>query len=127
MTFLSDGIDWIDSMRKSHFSVQVDYVRGTKHATILATFGSTDTEETEDGEVVVQSKATDFIFTADDLNFGGGPDDPAIGDHIKYVSSGTEFDYIVVELAGSGHFRPLDGRSSMIRVHTKLFRKESVA
>jgi hypothetical protein len=120
MNMLQNGIGWLESALMANASVIVTYHRGNDSVSVNAVEGTTRTEESFDGAVSVRSKVLDFIIDSTLIDFGNGPTAPRVADRIRKTVSGEVLEFAVVELAGGSVTSPLDGRSKLIRVHTKF-------
>ena len=61
----------------------------------------------------------DFIVAADDLVLGGVKATPQVGDRIRMAAGEQTLVFEVLDLAGSGHYRPADPYGTALRIHTK--------
>jgi len=116
---LEQGVSWLDGMRAAHLSRQVTYERGGASVQIAATLGSTTYEVADEAGAVVQTKATDFIVSADTLVLAGEPVKPQPGDRIRVPAGGKTLVFEVLDLAGAGHWRPADPFGKALRIHAK--------
>lgn len=121
---LERGAHWLGGMRAEHLSRTVKYVRGAESVELSATLGSTRYELTDDAGATVQAKATDFIVAADELVLGGAVVKPQIGDRIRLPAGASVLVFEVLDLAGSGHWRPADPFGKALRIHAKQIDEE---
>jgi hypothetical protein len=119
VNLLATGVEWLDGTRQTHLAELVTYERGVESVQTWATLGSTDYEIADDVGAVVEAKTTDFIVTAASLILGGNAKKPQIGDQIRVTRDATILIFEVLDLGGSGHYRPLDPYGEMLRIHTK--------
>ncbi|HBE68505.1 MAG TPA: hypothetical protein DDW52_10195 [Planctomycetaceae bacterium] len=114
MSLLQNAEAYLREVRRQHLAQLVTYQRGADSVDLLATQGSTDTEN-DSGAVVVQSRSIDWILEAADLLLNETEVLPEKGDRIVVGSR----IYEVVDLGGEPCFR-WHGRDSLsLRVHTK--------
>jgi len=116
---LEQAVGWLGDMRTQHLSRTVEYVRGAETVELSATLGSTRYELTDDAGATVEAKATDFIVAADELVLGGAAVKPQIGDRIRLPAGASVLVFEVLDLAGSGHWRPADPFGKALRIHAK--------
>jgi len=116
---LEQGVSWLDGMRVQHLTRQVTYQRGGDSVQVAATLGSTTYETCDEAGAVVQTKATDFIVSADALVLAGEQVKPQPGDRIHLPAAETALVFEVLDLAGAGHYRPADPFGKTLRIHAK--------
>ncbi|MCC7409096.1 MAG: hypothetical protein IT442_13595 [Phycisphaeraceae bacterium] len=116
---LAQGAAWLDQMRLAHLSQPVTYERGADSVELAATFGTTSYEVTDDSGATVRAQAMDFIISAGDLVLHGEATQPHVGDRIRLTQGTTLRVFEVLDLAGSGHYRPCDPTGQMLRIHAK--------
>jgi hypothetical protein len=116
---LEQAVGWLGDMRTQHLSRTVEYVRGAESVELSATLGSTRYELTDDAGATLEAKATDFIVAADELVLGGAAAKPQIGDRIRLPAGASVLVFEVLDLAGSGHWRPADPFGKALRIHAK--------
>ena len=124
---LQQACSWLDGMRQSHLSRTVTYQRGGDSVEIAATLGSTTYEvadETSGGGATVQAKATDFIVAAAALVLGGSVTKPRVGDRVRVDGGEKVLVFEVLDLGGTGHYRPSDPHGQMLRIHAKQIDEE---
>ncbi len=122
---IQTACDWLGGMRQRHASQSVTYCRGDASAAVQATLGRTDYEVTDESGLTVQAVATDFLVTAEDLVLDGAVTLPQPGDRIRLAVGEQVKVYEVLDLAGSGHYRPSDPYGKTLRIHTKQVDVES--
>lgn len=124
---LRNGQAWLASQLKTHASTQVIYQRGADQVTVSATVGRT-LLKLDDGYGGIRMEWTDrdFLIQSADLNFGGGPIEPAAGDLIKETVGATQTTYEVASFGSDPPFRPSDPFAIVLRIHTKLVATEGV-
>lgn len=122
---LEQAVGWLGDMRTQHLSRTVEYVRGAETVELSATLGSTRYELTDDAGATVEAKATDFIVAADELALGGAAVKPQIGDRIRLPAGASVLVFEVLDLAGSGHWRPADPFGKALRIHAKQIDEET--
>ncbi len=122
---LEQAVGWLGDMRTQHLSRTVEYVRGPESVELSATLGSTRYELTDDAGATVEAKATDFIVAADELVLGGAVTKPQIGDRIRLPAGASVLVFEVLDLAGSGHWRPADPFGKSLRIHAKQIDEET--
>ena len=84
---LGQAADWLERMRRRHMTRRVVYSRGGESAETAATLGSTTYELTDEYGVTVQTQATDFLISADELILGGELTTPRPGDRIRVATA----------------------------------------
>ena len=102
----------------------VVYCRGDDSVEIAATLGGTDFEVANDAGAVVQARSTDFIVPADALVLGGVKIAPQVGDRIRVPAGAKVLVFEVLDMDGTGHFRPADPYRRTWRIHTKQVDEE---
>jgi len=122
---LEHGVAWLEEQRAWHLSRTVEYVRGSESVELSATLGSTRYELTDDAGATVQALATDFLVAADDLVLGGVVTKPRIGDRIRLPAGDSVQVFEVLDLAGTGHYRPAGSFGKTLRIHTKRIDEET--
>ncbi len=105
---LEQASAWLDGMRVKHMSRRVTYTRGTASVELSATLGSTTYEVTDDYGATVEAKATDFLVSADELVLGAERTLPEPGDQVRVTEGQEVLVFEVMELGGTGHYRPCD-------------------
>lgn len=98
-------------------SQSVTYRRGAASVAIDAVPGSTPVETFQSFGVHVDATWRDWLIIAVDLEIGGMATEPQAGDVIE-EASGERWQVLPIE--GQRQWRPSDGESYQIRVHTKL-------
>jgi hypothetical protein len=121
---LVKAIDWLDEQRLRHMSETVTYSRGAESVEVPATLGSTGYEVADERGAVVHTKAMDFLISAADLVLGGQKTRPKAGDRIRVTFGAEVHVFEVMDLAGTGHYRPCDPHDRTLRVHTKRIDEE---
>ena len=121
---LEQAAAWLDDQRVRHMSRLVTYSRGAESVELAATLGSTTYEVTDDAGATVQTKATDFIVSAEGLVLGGGTVKPQPGDRINVPAGEKVLVFEVLDLGGAGHYRPCDPAGRMLRIHAKQVDEE---
>ena len=116
---LEQAASWLDDMRTRHMSRIVTYSRGAESVELSATLGSTTYEVMDESGATVQTKATDFIVSTDTLVFGGQVTMPEPGDRIRVTRGQRVLVFEVMDLGGTGHYRPCDPHSTTLRIHAK--------
>lgn len=116
---LADAAAWLGGQHKQHNSRSVTYRRGGESVALQATVGRTEYEQTDAEGVTTFSRIRDFLLTASDLDFGGGPVLPELGDVIEETQSGTTFTYAVLVDPSGEHFRWSDPFRTVLRIHTR--------
>jgi len=116
---LEQAVGWLGEQRVEHLSRPVTYVRGAESVELSATLGNTRYELMDESGTTVQAKATDFIVAADALVLGGAKTTPRVGDRIWMVAGEQTLVFEVLDLAGSGHWRPADPYGTALRIHAK--------
>ncbi|MCC7407479.1 MAG: hypothetical protein IT442_05370 [Phycisphaeraceae bacterium] len=116
---LALGAAWLDQMRLAHLSQLVTYERGTDSVELAATLGTTSYEVTDDTGTTVRAQGMDFIVSSGDLMLSGQVAAPRVGDRIRLTQGTTQRVFEVLDLAGSGHYRPCDPTGQMLRIHAK--------
>ncbi|MCC7407219.1 MAG: hypothetical protein IT442_04055 [Phycisphaeraceae bacterium] len=116
---LAQGAAWLDQMRLAHLSQLVTYERGADSVELAATLGTTSYEVMDDSGATVQAQGMDFIVSAADLVLNGESATPRVGDRIRLTQGTTQRVFEVLDLAGSGHYRPCDPAGQMLRIHAK--------
>jgi len=116
---LEQAVGWLGDQRTAHLSRSVTYVRGAETVELSATPGNTLYEVMDESGATVQAKATDFIVAADDLVLNGVKATPQIGARIRMAAGDQTLVFEVLDLAGSGHYRPADPYGTALRIHTK--------
>lgn len=122
---LEQAVGWLGDMRAEHLSRTVEYVREAESVELSATLGSTRYELTDDAGATSEAKATDFIVAADELVLGSAVTKPQIGDRIRLPSGASVLVFEVLDLAGSGHWRPADPFGKALRIHAKQIDEEA--
>jgi len=122
---LEQGVSWLDGMRQTHLSRTVTYQRGVDSVDLAATLGSTTYEVADEAGVIVQAKATDFIASAEALVLSGAVTRPQVGDRIRVPSGTKVLVFEVLDLGGTGHYRPSDPHGRMLRIHAKQVDEET--
>ncbi len=112
---LKTGSDWLQDQLKSHVSRSVVYKRGSEQVTLSATLGKTLQEQQDDEGFLSRFGSRDFIFQAEDLDFGSGAVEPESGDTI---TDGTAV-YQLLADGGEPLWRYSDPYRKSIRVHAK--------
>ncbi|MCC7407209.1 MAG: hypothetical protein IT442_04005 [Phycisphaeraceae bacterium] len=116
---LAQGAAWLNQMRLAHLSQLVMYERGSDSVELAATLGTTSYEVTDNSGATVQAQAMDFIVSAAALVLNGAVTTPRIGDRIRLTQGTTQRVFEVLDLAGSGHYKPCDPTGQMLRIHAK--------
>lgn len=120
MSFLTDGMAWLNTTRSTKLSESVSYDKNTEIITITALRGSSTYDSAEEGGIVAEARSTDFIVSAADLVFAGGVLFPEEGDKISVTVDGVVSIFEVLASPGGTHYKPLDGTGIMLRIHTRL-------
>jgi hypothetical protein len=118
---LADANAWLQGVRHDKATQPVRYENGSEHVDIQATIGRTLFEsETSSGTRLVD-ESRDFLVRTQDLDFGGGPQEPRRGDLVKETVGNQTFIYEVMPFGPleeswrySGPYR------KTLRVHTRL-------
>ncbi len=121
---LEQGASWLDRMRVKHASRTVLYGRGTESVEVAATLGRTDYEVTDEYGATVRAVATDFLIAAEDLVLGGRVSLPAPGDSIRVTFGSDVLVFEVMDLGGSGHYRPAGPHRKTLRIHARQVDRE---
>jgi len=121
---LEQAASWLDDQRVRHMSRLVAYSSGADSVELAATLGSTTYEVTDDAGATVQTKATDFIVSADALVLGGEMVKPQPGDRIEVPAGDKVLVFEVMDLGGAGHYRPADPFGKAWRIHAKQVDEE---
>jgi len=123
---LEQGVSWLDGVRAAHLSRLVTYERGGDSVQVAATLGSTTYEVADEAGATVEAKATDFIVSADALVLGGQETRPEVGDRVRVPDGEKVLVFEVLDLAGSGHYRPADPFGKALRIHAKHIATEAL-
>lgn len=115
MSAFSDAITGSMATVNAFAGETVTYSRGASEVEITATRGQRQLAVVEEGGSETTFHSTDFLIVADDLDFGAGAVEPAVGDEIE--ASGIT--YQVMDEAGGKHFEYRDHARTLLRVHTK--------
>ena len=116
---LEQVASWLDDMRTKHMSRTVTYSRGAESVELSATLGSTIYEVMDESGATVQARATDVLISGDALVFGGQVTMPEPGDRIRVTRGEQVLVFEVMDLGGTGHYRPCDPHGRVLRVHAK--------
>jgi hypothetical protein len=116
---LERGMAWLAGKLKAHASQTVTYRRGAASLELQAVVGRRELAQVDEGGFQTAWHATDFVFTAEDLDFGDGPVEPEIGDTITVLLGGLFVTCEVMDEAGGKHFEYSDPTRQIVRVHTK--------
>jgi hypothetical protein len=110
MNLLENGLRWLADKQKTYASVWIEYRHGNQSFTIVAWFGQTKIETTDESGFRITSHITDFLIRSKDL-----PVTPALGDEIITNSSRYE----VLELPGDSCWCWSDPFHTVYRIHVK--------
>lgn len=116
MNMLQEGLNWLDSQRKTHLSVPVIYRRGSDSAEVPATIGKTVFKVTDDYGRFQHIESRDYLISTDDLMLNETHILPESGDEI--IEAG--FVYEVMAPNNEPEWRYTDGSRNTLRIHTKL-------
>ena len=116
---LEQAASWLDDMRTKHMSRTAVYSRGVESVELSATLGSTTYEVMDESGATVQAKATDFIVSAGDLVLADECVVPQPGDRIRVTRGEQVLVFEVMDLGGTGHYRPCDPHGTALRIHAK--------
>lgn len=116
MGLLASGGAWLRTQRASE-AVSATYRRGALSAALNVVQGAT-TSQADDGDVIVESRAIDWLIERAELVLDGELVEPEIGDRV-----GVEFDhglewFTVVALGGEPCFRWHGRDGGTFRVHS---------
>lgn len=120
---LDDALDYLAEALQEHASVEVTYRRGPDSLTIKVTPGSSLLKITDpNGSVRMVRTDADFIFAADQLDFGDGVFEPRTGDLLDRTwSDEVTRRYEVCSPGGKEPSWRYSGQSRvLVRVHTKF-------
>lgn len=124
---LKRGSQFLNEKRHGSMSESIVYRRGDSLSVpISATLGKSEFEEVGIDGGIVNVESTDFIIQAADLDFGGGPTEPAEGDLIEFEQQGTTYTQIVTRMGSEKPWRFTDGFKLGMRIHTRLKRRAAV-
>jgi hypothetical protein len=106
---------WLRSQRAEHFAGTITYTRdGVSNANVQATKAETR-YETDDGAVIMNAKAVDWLIDNTELTLDGSQVQPQPGDQI---TDGTTT-YLVAALGGESRAWIYHGRDNLTyRIHT---------
>lgn len=103
---------------------QVTYSRGDDSVQLAAVPGNTRLEISDEYGATVETKATDFLVSADALVLAGVRAKPRVGDRIRMtLPEGRVQVFEVLDLAGGGHAE-IDAHGLTWRIHTKQIDEE---
>jgi hypothetical protein len=117
---LQNGMNWLESQRKTHLSVPVIYRRGGDSVEVKATIGKTVFKVTDDYGRYQHIESRDYLISTDELVLNETHILPEPGDEI--VESG--FIYEVMAPNNEPEWRYSDSCRNTLRIHTKLTGKE---
>jgi hypothetical protein len=75
--------------------------------------------ETVAGDTIEQSQSVDFIVSAVDYDFGGGPVEPERGDRFARTIGESTLVYEAMSMLGAAVFRYCDSSRLRLRIHSK--------
>ena len=116
MGMLQNGLNWLESQRKTHLSVPVTYRRGSDSAEVQATIGKTVFKVTDDYGRFQHIESRDYLISATDLVLNDTQILPEPGDEI--IENG--FIYEVMAPNNEPEWRFSDSSRQTLRIHTKL-------
>jgi hypothetical protein len=100
---------------------------------LTATFGSTSYENADEDGMIVRSRSTDFLISADLLVVPSGKILPEVGDLVMVFSVEAppvppyeQQTFEVSRLGSEGHYRVSDPEGKVFRIHTRLVGKQKV-
>lgn len=122
---LQRSAEWLARQIEAHASREVRYRRGASVLTTQAAVGRTEFEiDDGQGGVRIEHWDRDFLMRADGFILDGRPAEPQSGDRVEEPTPQGTFIYEVLAPAGHPVWRYDDPYRQMIRVHTKLIKRE---
>ena len=115
MNMLANGLRWLADKQAVHASVDIEYRHGDLLFKIVAWFGRTKVETTDESGIRILSHVTDFLIRSKDL-----PITPALGDEIVT----NDLRYEVLELPGDGCWCWSDPFQTTYRIHVRELTKQ---
>jgi hypothetical protein len=116
MGMLQNGLNWLDSQRKTHLSVPVIYRRGSDSTEVQTTIGKTVFKVTDDYGRYQHIESRDYLISAADLVLENTQIQPEPGDEIVEGN----FVYEVMAPNNEPEWRYSDSSRQSLRIHTKL-------
>lgn len=129
---LKSGLAWLTSQMATHASQSVTYARGSRTATVRATFGE-KLLKLDDGDGGVRMEWTDisFVVPSVDMTLDGEAVEPKRGDRFYVrdrdaddLPTGPTRIYEVMPYEGEPVFRYTDPHRSQMRIHAKFVELE---
>jgi hypothetical protein len=118
---LQEGMNWLESQRKTHLTVPVIYRRGGEASLVIpATVGKTVFKVTDDYGRYQHIESRDYLISAADLVLNNTQILPEPGDEI--IENG--FIYEVMAPNNEPEWRYSDSSRQSLRIHTKFIGKE---
>lgn len=119
MSFLTDGIDWLNAQLQQHAGRSATYTRGAYSVTITATVVVHDYEVQDEAGIATVVNSFDLIVQRSTLILNGSAIDPRPGDRVAATLGGAA---VVLEVMPIGR-RPcvewLDEDGTMVTIHAK--------
>lgn len=115
MGFLTDGIDYLNTVLDEQVGASLTYTRGATSATVTGTTGQT-TFETDSEFGVLKIESRDFLITASRLSAFG---EPVRGDKITETQGSNMVTHEVLDMPGIPPFSYSDFGRTRMRIHTK--------
>ncbi len=112
---LKNGMSWLESQRKNHFSSPVIYRRGEDFTELSATIGKTIFKVEDEYGRVVHYESRDYLISNADLIIGGENILPEVDDEI--IENGHIYE--VMAPANEPEWRYSDTHRQTLRIHTK--------
>lgn len=119
MTFLTDGIDWLNAQLQQHAGRSATYTRGVNSVAITATVVVHDYEIHDESGVVTVVNSFDLIAERATLTLNGSAIDPRPGDRIAATLGGAVVTLEVVPIGRRPCVEWLDEDGTMVTIHTK--------
>lgn len=116
MSMLQEGMNWLESQRKTHLTVPVIYRRGSDFAEVPATIGKTVFKVTDDYGRYQHIESRDYLISTDDLVLNETHILPEPGDEIIEGN----LVYEVMAPNNEPEWRFSDSSRQTLRIHTKL-------
>ena len=116
MSMLQQGLNWLESQRKTHLTAPVIYRRGSDSAEVQATIGKTVFKVIDDYGRYQHIESRDYLISTGDLLLNNTQILPEPGDEI--IENG--FIYEVMAPNNEPEWRYSDSSRQSLRIHTKL-------
>lgn len=114
---LQTGLEWLSEQVAKTASGPIRYLSAAGEKTLLAAYGRTEHETTDDYGVKTGASVMDFIVRFEELGTL-----PRLGDRVF----AGESEYEVLELGSEGCWRWCDPYQIRLRIHTKQIKGDRV-